>query len=153
MTPPPTASLTLVEQAAIGWACERLIHHYAMLNDAGDFHAMAALFTEDGAFARPTQPDALIHGRAAILASFLGRPARYTRHLITSVVITVEDAEHAAGRSYLSLHTGQAGETLPRQDQPAYLIGDFHDRFRLEDGVWKFSERRGSLALRVGCLP
>jgi hypothetical protein len=144
------ASMTLAEEAAIAWACERLIHHYAMLNDRGDFHAMAAMFTEDGAFARPTQPDAPIHGRDKILETFLSRPPRFTRHLISSVVITVEDAAHARGHSYLSLHSGQAGDALPRQAEPAWLIGDFHDRFVLEDGAWKFSERRGSLALKVG---
>ena len=81
---------------------------------------------------------------------YLGRPPRFTRHMITSTVITVEDADHASGHSYLSLHTAQAGGTPPVQADPSYLIGAFHDRFVREDGVWKFSERRGSLSMRVG---
>ena len=52
----PSAGLTAIERAAIGWECERLIHLYAMLNDAGDFEAMAGMFTEDGVFARPSLP-------------------------------------------------------------------------------------------------
>jgi ketosteroid isomerase-like protein len=145
-----TPALTLVERAAIGWECERLIHHYAMLNDAGDFQAMAEMFTDDGVFARPSQGDVLIRGKVAILAAYTSRPARFTRHLITSVVVTVEDPDNARAHSYLSLHTGQAGEGLPRPAEPAYLIGDFKDRFVRQGGVWKFSERRGSLALKVG---
>jgi hypothetical protein len=143
-------TLSAIDRAVIAWECERLIHHYAMLNDAGDFQAMAALFTADGAFARPTDADNLIRGREAILAMYLSRPPRFTRHMITSVVITVEDQDHAAGHSYLSLHTAQAAGAAPVQADPAYLIGAFHDRFAREDGVLKFAERRGSLALKVG---
>lgn len=143
-------TLTAIERAAIGWECERLIHLYAMLNDAGDFAAMAEMFAEDGVFARPSQGDVLIRGRAAILAAYTSRPPRFTRHLITSVVVTVEDQDNARAQSYLSLYTGQAGESLPRPAEPVYLIGDFKDRFVREDGVWKFSERLGSLALKLG---
>jgi hypothetical protein len=143
-------ALTSIERAAIAWECERLIHLYAMLNDAGDFNAMAEMFTDDGVFARPSQGEVLIRGKAAILAAYTSRPPRFTRHLITSVVVTVEDQDNARAHSYLSLHTGQPGEGLPRPAEPTYLIGDFKDRFVRLDGVWKFRERLGSLALRVG---
>jgi len=143
-------ALTPIERAAIGWECERLIHLYAMLNDAGDFQAMADMFTDDGVFARPSQADALIRGKAAILAAYTSRPPRFTRHMITSVVVTVEDGNNARAHSYLSLHTGQPGEGLPRPAEPNYFIGDFKDRFVRRDGVWKFSERLGSLALKLG---
>jgi hypothetical protein len=143
-------TLTSIERAAIAWECERLIHLYAMLNDAGDFPAMAEMFTEDGVFARPSQGDVLIRGQAAILAAYASRAPRFTRHLITSVVVTVEDDENARAHSYLSLYTGQAGSAVPRAAEPAYLIGDFKDRFVRRNGAWKFSERLGSLALKVG---
>ena len=139
-----------IERAAIGWECERLIHLYAMLNDAGDFQGMAEMFTDDGVFARPSQADVLIRGKAAILAAYASRPPRFTRHMITTVVVTVEDQDSARAHSYLSLHAGQPGEGLPRQAEPAYLIGDFKDRLVRERGLWKFSERLGSLALKVG---
>jgi len=143
-------TLTSIERAVIAWECERLIHLYAMLNDAGDFDAMAEMFTEDGVFARPSQGDVLIRGKAAILAAYTSRPPRFTRHLITSVVVTVEDGENARAHSYLTLYTGQSGDSLPRAAEPTYLIGDFMDRFVLRDGTWKFSERLGSLALKLG---
>ena len=143
-------ALTSIERAVIAWECERLIHLYAMLNDAGDFQAMADMFTDDGVFARPSQGDVLIRGKAAILAAYTSRPPRFTRHLITSVVVAVEDETHARAHSYLTLHAGQAGEDLPRAAEPAYLIGDFKDRFVKSKDVWKFSERLGSLTLKVG---
>ena len=143
-------ALTSIERAAIAWECERLIHLYGMLNDAGDFQAMAEMFTDDGVFARPSQGDVLIRGQAAILQAYTSRPPRFTRHMITSVVVTVEDEDNARAHSYLSLHTGQPGEGLPRPAEPVYLIGDFKDRFVRQGGAWKFSERLGSLALKVG---
>ena len=143
-------TLTAIERAAIGWDCERLIHLYSMLNDAGDFQAMADMFTADGVFARPSQGDVLIRGREAILAAYTSRPPRFTRHMITTVVVTVEDADNATAHSYLSLHAGQAGQGLPRPAEPAYLIGDFKDRLVRVEGVWKFKARLGSLALKVG---
>lgn len=143
-------ALTNVERAAIGWECERLIHLYSMLNDAGDFQAMAEMFTPDGVFARPSQGDVLIRGRDAILAAYTSRPPRFTRHMITTVVVTVEDADNATAHSYLSLHVGQAGDGLPRPAEPAYMIGDFKDRLTRVNGEWKFTERLGSLALKVG---
>ncbi len=144
-----TDTLTSIERAAIGWECERLIHLYSMLNDAGDFHAVADLFTEDGVFVRPSG-GAETKGREQILAMYLSRPPRFTRHMITSVVITPESATQASGHSYLSLHTAALAETLPAAADAAYLIGAFHDRFVLDQGAWKFSERRGSLSLKVG---
>ena len=142
--------MTPIERAVIAWECERLIHRYAMLNDAGEFPAVAELFVEDGAFARPAAPEVLIRGKAEILQTYLSRPPRYTRHLITSVVITVQDEDHATGHSYLALHTGQPGGNGAGAADPSYLIGDFHDRFVRQDGVWKFAERRGAPAMKVG---
>lgn len=142
--------LSPIDRAVIGWECERLIHRYAMLNDAGDFQAMADMFTPDGVFSRPSQAEVLIRGRDNILAAYTTRPPRFTRHMITSVVVTVQDADNAAAHSYLSLHIGQPGESLPRPAEPSYWIGDFRDRLVRIEGEWKFSERRGALTLKVG---
>ena len=80
---------------AIEADCARLINLYANLNDAGDWPAVAALYAEDGLMTRPTAPDQPIVGREAILAGFLARPARTTRHIVGNVVIDVETATEA----------------------------------------------------------
>jgi hypothetical protein len=55
-------------------AIAELITRYAALNDAGEWEALAALYTEDGRMSRPTVPEELISGRVAILdASGRGR--------------------------------------------------------------------------------
>ena len=66
--------MTEDERRAIEIDCERLIKLYVNLNDAQDWPAVAALYTEDARFARPSQPGVFIEGREAILASFLALP-------------------------------------------------------------------------------
>jgi len=142
--------MTEGERRAIEADCERLIKRYVNLNDAQDWPAVAALYTEDARFARPSQPGVYIEGRAAILASFLARPARAQRHVIANVVVDVEDADHARAFSVIVLYMGDAqeGGGLPVQDPKSPLIGTFTDRLvRSRDG-WRFAERVGGLDFR-----
>jgi ketosteroid isomerase-like protein len=135
------------ERRAIEIDCERLIKLYVNLNDAQDWPAVAALYTEDARFARPSQPGVFVEGRAAILASFLARPARAQRHVIANVVVDVEDADHAHAFSVIVLYMGDApeGGGLPVQDAKSPLIGTFTDKLvRTRDG-WRFAERVGGL--------
>ena len=120
---------------AIEADCARLIALYANLNDEARWDEVAALYAEDGVMFRPTAPDAPIHWREAILASFKSRPARATRHVCSNVVITVEGPDKAIGVSAMLLFTGAA----------APLVGSFHDRFVRTAEGWRFAERRGSL--------
>lgn len=132
---------------AIEIDCERLIKLYVNLNDAQDWPAVAALYTEDARFARPSRPDAFVEGREAILASFLTRPARAQRHVIANVVVDVEDAEHARAFSVIVLYMGDTPEAggLPVQDPKSPLVGTFTDKLvRTRDG-WRFAERIGGL--------
>jgi ketosteroid isomerase-like protein len=142
--------MTEDERRAIEADCERLIKRYVNLNDAQDWPAVAALYTEDARFARPSQPDVFVEGREAILASFLARPARAQRHVIANVVVEVDDADHARAFSVIVLYMGDAAKDggLPVQDAKSPLIGTFTDRLvRARDG-WRFAERVGGLDFR-----
>lgn len=127
--------MTEEERRAAEHDCARLVALYANLNDEARWDEVAALYAEDGVMVRPTAPDAPVHGRAAILAAFKGRPARTTRHVCSNVVITVESPDSATGVSAMLLFTGA----------PAPLVGSFHDRFVRTAEGWRFAERRGSL--------
>lgn len=135
---------------AIEADCEKLIKRYVNLNDAQDWPAVAALYTSDARFARPSRPGDFIEGRAAILESFLARPARAQRHVIANVVVEVDDADHACAFSVIVLYQGDpapAGE-LPVMDPKSPLIGTFTDKLvRTSDG-WRFAERVGGLDFR-----
>ena len=141
--------MTEEERRAIEADCERLIKRYANLGDAGDWAAVAALYTENAVFRRPSGGEA-ITGREAILASFLARPARTQRHLIANVVVDVEDDSHANAFSVIVLYQGDpapVGE-LPSMDPKSPLVGTFTDKLvRIAEG-WRFAERVGGLDFR-----
>jgi ketosteroid isomerase-like protein len=130
--------MTEAERRAIEADCERLIKVYANLSDALDWPAVAALYTEDARFARPSQPEVFVVGREAILASFLARPPRVQQHVVANIVVDAEDADHARAFSVMVLYQGD----------PAPLIGTYSDRLvRTREG-WRFAERVGGLDFR-----
>ena len=142
-----TGGLNEAGRRAIEIDCERLMKRYVNLSDAQDWAAVAALYTEDARFARPSRPDVFVEGREAILASFLARPARAQRHVIANVVVEVEDADHARAFSVIVLYMGDTPEAggLPVQDPKSPLVGTFTDKLvRTRDG-WRFAERVGGL--------
>lgn len=138
--------MTPEARRAVEWECARLINLYASLNDAGRWHEVAALYTEDAVMARPAAPDTLVTGRDAILASFLSRPARVTRHICANIIVDVVGEDEAWAQSAILLFTGaDAGGGLPRLDPGPPKVGAYHDRLVRTDEGWRFAERRGSL--------
>ena len=137
--------MTEDERRAIEADCERLIKRYVNLNDAQDWPAVAALYTEDAVFRRPSGGDAIV-GREAILASLLARPPRVQRHVIANVVVDVEDEDHARAFSVIVLYQGDPlPEGLPAMSASSPLVGTFADQLvRTRDG-WRFAERLGAL--------
>ena len=132
-------------------AITELITRYAALNDAGDWDAVAALYTEDGRMNRPTAPDEFISGRAAILAAFRSRPRRASRHIVANVLVTLEGEARARAWSQILLFTGRAAEDggLPILSPGAPLVGSYDDTLvKTRDG-WRFALRRGSLDFRA----
>jgi len=142
--------VTEEERRAIEADCEKLIRRYVNLNDAQDWEAVAALYTEDARFARPSKPGEFVEGRAAILASFTARPPRAQRHIIANTVVDVEDADHARAFSVIVLYMGDVPEEggLPVQDAKSPLIGTFTDRLVRTGEGWRFAERVGGLDFR-----
>jgi hypothetical protein len=135
------------QRRAIEGDCERLIKRYVNLNDAQDWEAVAALYTEDARFARPSKPGEFIEGREAILASFLARPPRAQRHVIANIIVDVEGSDSARAFSVIVLYQGDPvpeGQ-LPAMSADSPLVGTFTDRLALTAVGWRFAERVGGL--------
>lgn len=116
------------------WEIEQQIRRFALRNDGHDHDGLAAMFTVDGSFARPTDPTNIIRGRENIRVFFRDRPKRATLHYITNTVVDLRGDHGAIAESYVLLATG--GETIS---------GRFYDRLDRENGEWLFVERRGSI--------
>jgi ketosteroid isomerase-like protein len=143
-------AMTEDQRRAIEADCARLIHQYVWANDAQDWEACAALYTEDARFARPSKPGEFVEGRAAILAGFTARPARAQRHSIANILVDVLGPDEARARSVIVLYMGDAAEDggLPVQDPKSPLIGTYTDRIVRTPEGWRFAERVGGLDFR-----
>ncbi len=139
--------MTDEERLAAEWACTKLINRYTLLNDAADWDAVAALYTEDGRMARPSAPDKPVIGREAILAAFKSRPARAARHVVSNIVVDVESETQARAISIIVLYQGTESPDggLPVRDPKGPLIGTYTDRLRKTAEGWRFAERVGGL--------
>jgi len=130
-------------------ACSKLCNQFAVFNDGGRHDDLAALFTEDGRYARPTDPDNFVSGKTAILAAFKSRPQdKITRHLITNIIVDVTGANTARGICYVTLFNGSTNNPAEKfgfKANPAILIGEYHDEFVLTESGWRFSQRGGRL--------
>lgn len=140
--------MTPEEKTAIEWECGQLSLRFMALNDRQEWAAMCALLTEDATFARPTDPDNPVSGRAEIQAAFEARPAgRITRHLCTNMIVTAESPTKASGAMYALLYTGAAdrrGEQGVIADRKQ-LVGEFYDDYMRTDEGWRIARRRGKI--------
>jgi uncharacterized protein (TIGR02246 family) len=140
--------ITAGERQEAEWACERLIRRFAYLNDAHDHEGLAAMFTDDGVFVRPTDPDNPVKGREAIRAFFRDRPKRLTRHVMVNTLVDLDSATQARAISYAVLFTAPASDAAVATDV-TQMVGEFRDLLVFENGEWRFAERVGSTALRT----
>lgn len=140
-------SMDEATRRAIEWDCTKLINRYTLLNDAADWDAVAALYTQDGQMARPSAPDKPIVGREAILAAFKARPGRAQRHVISNIVVDAISETEARAVCVIVLYQGTASADggLPARDPSGPLIGTYTDRLRKTAEGWRFAERRGGL--------
>jgi hypothetical protein len=142
------ASIAPADRMLIEWECDRLVRRFAMLNDDRDHDGLAALFVEDARFSRPLAPESWTTGREAIRALFRDRPPRLARHIMTNTLVDVVSATEAKGRTYMTFVSTTDLSKTPPVAEPVLMYGQFDDLFVLEEGEWRFKERRGSVALR-----
>ena len=65
-------------------------------------------------------------------------------------MVDVESRTSASGLSYLTMisTTPPADAKPPYVSQGPLYFGEFKDKFVLENGAWKFLERRGSIQMK-----
>jgi hypothetical protein len=115
-----------------------LVHVYAERLDAGDLDGVASLFAHAtyGRAGGPVRRGAA-EVRAALAVVKLHDGSPRTKHVITNVIVEVDEAAgRAAARSYFTVL--QATPALPLQP---ILAGRYHDRFERVGKAWRFSAR------------
>ncbi len=112
-----------------------LIQRYAVLTAQGHGDLMAGLFTADGAMTVriPGQADAEFLGRDALAYRFAATVRGKALPMIHNFLISIS-GDTALGMCSLEMRTAD-------KDQSIIGSGYYEDRFRREDGRWKFSRR------------
>ena len=130
---------------------ERLLLRYADAIDAGDFDAVGALFRHGRICADTADgPFTLAEGSAAVGAFYRDLVLTYddgmprTRHVVTNVDVTVDEARASA--------TGRSSYTVFQQVGDAPLqpiaVGRYADTFHRIEGEWWFDSRVMAIDLR-----
>ncbi|PZQ78103.1 MAG: hypothetical protein DI563_01365 [Variovorax paradoxus] len=95
-------------ERAIEWDCGQVLLRFYDAFDAWDYDGMAAQFIEDGVWHRAGKA---LKGREAIVAELHRRPTtQVIRHVVTNLIVDVQDADHAQARLYLTAYRHDAGE-------------------------------------------
>ena len=128
--------------------CERLSTAYAVYLDLHRYAEFAALFGESGVLAVGDQ----LQGQDAIAEAMAKRSDKLrSRHVLTNVLIDVQDAEHATGVTYLTLYRYVGDASLAARPispfQPA-AVGHYTDAFTLTGDGWRFAKRELSFAFQ-----
>lgn len=132
--------MDLLRQLLIQHTVTDMIQRYAQLNDAGDYYALAALFNHDASFARPSQPQELIQGQDQILHSFLNRPKRKTRHMVSNITMKLHSETEVTVHSHIILFLANADHA---EEFNQISVGGFHDQLVYIHGQWLFQQRLG----------
>ncbi len=136
MTDPRTLEERLARLEDIE-AIRALVARYGFAIDDRDLEAVAALFTHDGRFrSKDGAMDA--SGRRHVLAQFEGRFAALgpTNHFSHDHLVWLDDTSAGSARGLVSAHA-----EVVRNGRPMVVALRYEDRYRREDGAWRFADR------------
>ena len=123
---------TLVRQLAARDEIRELTARYCHAVVDGDAEAIVALFASDGTFRSHTLAPS---GRDELLAFYAaGVGGRTHKPFIQNHVIDLDSEEQAHGRCSVEIRVLQDGKAYTQ-------AGHYLDRYRVEDGRWRFAER------------
>lgn len=132
-----------LERLLIERECERLIHAYCHVIDHGDASRVGDMFADDGVW---KSLETVHDGRAAITAAFNSRQAnasRMSRHVCSTILVDVIDADNARALTYVTLyrHDGKPGRRISPLDRLPEIVGDYRDTFVRTPAGWRFRTR------------
>ncbi len=127
----------------IEWECQKLLTLFCLYSDTRQYNKLVNLFTPDGVWYRLGEE---LRGHKKLRKALDARPLKaLSRHVISNILVTAIDANHAESISYKSIYRHEEGEVL---DKPVPLNGPkwvsvYTDKFfRTKDG-WRITEKEG----------
>lgn len=135
--------MTDIERLQAEKACRDIVLAAARAVDQQDYHALAALFADDGELVRPGGTPLV--GPEAIYASYAAKdPERLTQHIVCNHQVTVDSDAAARSSCVVVLWTSRRSEALTpkgRQADAMQQVGEIDDWFVKTPGGWKIQRR------------
>ena len=123
--------------------CTDTINRYAHTRDQLDAEAHANLFTEDGEF---EFAGATTTGREAIAQRIRDTDSsQMTRHLGSSIVVSVDDDGAITAHSYFHVHQASRPEAPGPVPVESYLVVEYDDELRMVGTSCKIAKRTFTL--------
>jgi hypothetical protein len=132
------------EERAIEWECQQILTRFCLYSDTRQYEKLVNLFTPDGVWHRLGEA---LAGHEMLRTAMEARPLdAMSRHVITNVLVTVIDADHAESISYKSIYRNEEGELL---EKPVPLNGPkwvsvYADSFLRTDEGWRITRKEGT---------
>ncbi len=118
-------------------AIRSLVARYGLLVDARDIEQVALLFTRDGRFA---SADGKIEsrGRSEVIDQFHRRYAVLgpSNHFVHESIVEFDPVDPDLATGWVNSHA-----EVVRNGTALWAALRYHDRYRREDGEWRFAER------------
>jgi hypothetical protein len=143
--------MTEDEERAIEWECQKLWRHYYYLVDCKEYERAVALFTPEVDWTNSM--DVVLTSRDDLLQGLHGALGDGTiRHVLTNMVVTVIDGDHASARAYNTVNyvkgvNVEEGEG-PIAFEGPHRICDNYAEFAGGDQGWQISLRRSHVIFR-----
>lgn len=133
--------MTQIKPMLVERACERLVHLYARLADAGDPRGAAALFAPDGVLDMPGGKRFV--GPEAVQRRLEEQPRnQVSRHVMSNLIVDYLDEGSARGFCYFTLYRGTRGASPgPLPSQLPFVVGQYDDEYVLAADGWRFARR------------
>ena len=132
------------DEQAIEWECQQILTRFCLYSDTRQYDKLINLFTPDGVWHRLGEA---LAGHEMLRTAMEARPLEaLSRHVITNVLVTVIDADHAESISYKSIYRNEEGELL---EKPVPLNGPkwvsvYADNFLRTDEGWRITRKEGT---------
>ena len=130
-------------------ACAATANSYPYSRDRLLYEEYGALFTQDAVFQIEGGP--ISSGRAAIVEALkLRGPNTLTRHYNKVVHMQATDEKSAEGISYVTVWMRSAGQMEAGDNivKAPFVVGEYHDNFRWQDGRCLISKRFVKIVFR-----
>ncbi len=139
------------ERQSIEHDVERLIIAAARYLDIHEYQKYADLFGEDGVWDRSDVGPQI--GREQIM-KFFDRHSKtlFVRHVVSNILIDVEDKDSANSVTYITLYRYDDGEKTPEPPVPLtgpFMVAEWHDNFKRTIEGWKIATRKSKAGFRV----